>query len=92
VATRDVSRIGEASIDRPDRVGVHSECGTHLPDGSESGAGQEPTGVDLIGELPVDLRRDGDVRIAFDVDLSGARDGAVVGRSFVVIGIGRMSH
>ena len=71
VATCDVARVGQASVDRPDRVGVHSERSTQLPHRRQSGAGQQPTGVDLVGELPVDLGRDRDVRVPLDVELPG---------------------
>ena len=42
VATRDVAGVGQTSIDRPDRVGVHSERGAELPDRREAGARQQP--------------------------------------------------
>ena len=71
VATRDVARVGQPSVDGADRVGVHSQCGTQLSHGRQPGAGQQPTGVDLVGELPVDLGRDRDVGIALDVELPG---------------------
>jgi hypothetical protein len=67
MSTRDVAGIGQTTIDGPDRVGVHSECRSQFPDGGQARTRQEPTGVDLVGELPVDLGRDGDVGIAFDV-------------------------
>ena len=78
MSTRDVAGIGQTSIDRPDGIGVHSEGSAELPDRGEAGTRQEPTGVDLIGELPIDLGRDGDIRIALDVEAvtgGGARHG-----------------
>jgi hypothetical protein len=97
MSTRDVAGIRQASIDRPDRVGVHSECGTQLAHWRETGARQQAARVDLVGKLPVDLGRDRDVRIAFDIEV--ARNGGrplvkrpVIERSFVGIGIGRMSY
>jgi hypothetical protein len=78
VSTRDVARIRQASIDRPDRVGVYSECGTELPDRSEASAWQQPAGVDLVGKLPEDLGRDRDVGVARDVQIA-ARAGVSCG-------------
>ncbi len=71
VATRDVTGIGQPSVDRADRVGVHSERSAELPDRGEASTGQEPTGVDLVGELPEDLGRNRDVRVALDVEVAG---------------------
>ena len=34
--------------------------------------GQESAGIDLVGDLPVDLGRDRDVRIALDIEVVGA--------------------
>jgi hypothetical protein len=73
VSTGDVAGIGQPSIDRPDRVGVHPQCRTKLADGRKSRAGQEPTGVDLVCQLPVDLGRDGDVGIALDIERPARR-------------------
>jgi hypothetical protein len=68
VTTGDVARVGQTSIDRPDGVGVHSESGTKLTDGLEPRTRQEPAGVDLVGQLPVDLGRDGNVRVTLDIE------------------------
>ena len=70
VAAGDVAGVGEAAIDGPDRVRVDAQGGAQLPDGRQPGAGQEPAGIDLVGELPEDLGRDRDVRIALDVERS----------------------
>ena len=68
MATRDVARVGQTTIDRADRIGVHSQSRTKLAHGWQPGTGQQPTGVDLIGELPEDLGRDRDVRITLDIE------------------------
>jgi hypothetical protein len=68
VAARDVPGVRQAAIDRADGVRVDAEGGTELADGREAGAGKQPARVDLVGELPVDLGRDGDVRVAGDVE------------------------
>ena len=73
VSTRDVAGIGQTTIDRPDRVGVHSQGRTKLAHGRQARAGQQPTGVDLVGQLPVDLGRDRDVRIALDIERPAGR-------------------
>ena len=91
VSTRDVTGVGQTSIDRADRVGIHSECGTHLPHGGKTGAGQEPAGIDLVGELPEDLGRDRDIGIALDVDIAGGTRHAVVGGS-VIVGTRQLSY
>ena len=83
MSTRDVARIGQTSIDRPDGIGVHSQCGPKLPDGGESRARQQSTGVDLVGELPVDLRRDRDVRVPLDVKVARRRSGHIRGADLV---------
>jgi len=92
VSTGDVAGIGQTSVDRPDRVGVHSEGGAELPDWGEATAGQEPARVDLVGELPVDLRRDRDVRVSLDVELSARRGGPLVVGNLVVTGMRRLSY
>ena len=54
---------------------------SQLADRRQAGTRQEPAGVDLIGELPVDLRRDRDVRVALDVEVAAAfRDRATAMR------------
>ena len=68
VATSDVPRVGQPSIDRADGVGVYSKCRSQLADGRQTRARQEPARVDLVGELPVDLGRDRDVRITLDIE------------------------
>ena len=73
VAARDVAGVGQAAIHRPDGVGVHAQRGPELADGGQARARQEPTGVDLVGELPVDLGRDRDVRVALDVERATGR-------------------
>ena len=73
VATRDVAGIGQTTIDRPDRIGVHSECRTKLAHGRQPRTRQQATGVDLVGELPVDLGRDRDIRIALDIERTTGR-------------------
>ena len=67
VAARDVAGVGQALVDGPDRVGVHPQRGSQLADGGEPGTGQEASRVDLVGQLPVDLGGDRDVRVALDV-------------------------
>ena len=69
VAPDDVARVGEPPVDRADRVGVHAQRGAQVPHRREAGAGLEPAGLDLVGELPVDLGGDRDVRAALDVEL-----------------------
>ena len=71
VSTRDVAAIGQPSVDRADRVGVHSQSGTKLTHRGEPRTREEPAGIDLVGELPVDLGRNRHVRIALDVELAG---------------------
>ena len=68
VAARDVAGVGQPAVDRPDRVGVDSERGAQLPDRREPRARQQPSGIDLVGELPEDLGGDRDVRVAFDIE------------------------
>ena len=68
VSTRDVPGVGQTSIDRPDGVGVHSESGTKLTDGLEPRTRQQPAGIDLVRQLPVDLGRDGNVRVTLDIE------------------------
>ena len=69
VATDDVPGVGQAAIDRADRVGVHSQHGPELPHRRETRAGLQAAGLDLVGELPVDLGADRDVGVALDVEL-----------------------
>ena len=80
VAARDIAGIGQPLVDRPDRVGVDPEGCPELPDRCKAGTGQQPSGVDLVGDLPVDLGGDGDVRIALDVQVSGGSRERAVGR------------
>ena len=80
VAARDVAGIGQPLVDRPDRVRVDPEGGPELADRGKPGTGQQPSGVDLVGDLPVDLGRDRDVRIALDVEVSGGPRERAVGR------------
>ncbi len=68
VTARDVAAIGKATVDRADGVRVHAEGGTELTDRRQPGTGQQAARIDLVGELPVDLGRDGDVGIACDVE------------------------
>ena len=84
VAAGHVAGVAQALVDGPDRVRVDPEGRSQLADGRQPGPGQEPPRVDLVGDLPVDLGRDRDVRIALDVEaadgprrgpLSGGRDG-----------------
>ena len=83
VSTRDVAGVGQTSIDRADRVGVHSQGRTELADGRQARAGQQPTGVDLVGELPVDLGRDRDVGIALDIERAAGRPAPATGSAIV---------
>ncbi len=71
LAAHDVAGLGQAPVDRPDRVRVDAQDGAQLADGRQAGAGVEPPGVDLVGQLPVELGRDRDVRIAGDVEAAG---------------------
>ena len=68
VAAGDVAGVGQALVDRPDRVRIHPQCAAQLADGRQAGARQEPAGVDLVGDLPEDLGADRDVRITLDVE------------------------
>ena len=81
VATDDVAGVGEASIDRADRVGVHSQRGTELPHRREASAGLQASRLDLVGKLPVDLGADRDIGIPLDVQLVAA-PGSCTGRPF----------
>ena len=94
VAADDVARVGEAAIDRPDGVGVHPQRGPELSHGRETGAGLEAPGLDLVGELPVDLGADRDVGVALDVELvaacGAARRRLVAGRGGPIGGRGRV--
>ena len=84
VATDDVAGVGQAAIDRADRVGVDSQHGAELPHRREARAGLEAAGLDLVGELPVDLGADRDVGVALDIELVAAgRPPAAGGRSGV---------
>src|SRR5262249_50275307 len=73
VAACDVAVVREAAIDGPDRVRVHPEGRTELAHGREALTGLEAAGIDLVRQLPVDLGRDRDVRIALDIDGMDAR-------------------
>ena len=68
VATHDVTGVGQTTIDRPDGIGVHSQCRTKLAHGRQARARQQPTGVDLVGQLPVDLGRDRNIGVALDIE------------------------
>ena len=68
VATHDVAGVGQTTIDRPDGIGVHSQCRTKLAHGRQARAGQQPTGIDLVGQLPVDLGRDRNIGVALDIE------------------------
>ena len=70
VATRDVAGVGQAPVDRADRVRVDSQGGAQLADGREPRSGLQPAGVDLVGELPVDLGRDRDVGVPLDIEVA----------------------
>ena len=70
VATHDVAGVGQTTIDRPDGIGVHSQCRTKLAHGRQARARQQPTGVDLVGQLPVDLGRDRNIGVALDIERS----------------------
>ena len=56
VAARDVAGVGQAAVDGPDRVRIDAQGGAQLADRGQPGAGQQPPGIDLVAELPVDLR------------------------------------
>ena len=73
VPARDVAGVGQALVDGPDRVRVDPERGAELADRRQAGAGEQPTGVDLVGDLPVDLGRDRDVRVTLDIEVAGGR-------------------
>ena len=75
VAADDVARFGETSIDRPHRVRVDPQHGAQLAHCRQPRARVKPTGVDLVRELPVELRGDRDVGVARDAQAPG------VGRS-----------
>ena len=83
VSTRDVARVGQTTIDRADRVGVYSQGRTKLAHGRQARAGQQPTGVDLVGQLPVDLGRDRNVRVALDIERPAGRPVHAPGVSIV---------
>ena len=68
MAARDVSGIRQAAIDGADRVRIDAQGPAELADRGQPRPGQEPPGVDLVGELPVDLGGDRDVGIALDVE------------------------
>jgi hypothetical protein len=74
----DVSGFGQPTVDRPERVGVDAEGGAQLADRRKAGSGKEPAGIDLVGQLPVDLGRDRDVGIASDIQV--ATGGRIAGR------------
>ena len=79
VPARDVAVVGEAAVDGADRVRVDAQRRAELANGREALAGLEPAGLDLVGELPVDLGRDGDVGVALDVEVRSARRRRTVG-------------
>ena len=68
VPARDVPAVRQPAVDRPDRVRVDAQRGAELTDRRQAGAGQQPSRIDLVGELPEDLGRDRDVRVALDVE------------------------
>jgi hypothetical protein len=68
VTARDVAAIGKATVDRRGCVRVDAEGGTELTDRRQPGTGQQAARIDLVGELPEDLGRDRDVRVALDVE------------------------
>ena len=68
VAARDVAGISQAPVDGPDRVRVDPQCGPELAHGWQARPRQQATRIDLVGQLPVDLRGDRDVRVALDVE------------------------
>ena len=70
MAAGDVAGVGQPSIDGADRVGVDPQRGAELADRGEASPRQQPAGIDLVGDLPEDLGRDRDVRIALDVERS----------------------
>ena len=69
----DVARVGEPAVDRADGVRVDAQRRAELADRRQARPGLEAAGLDLVGELPVDLGRDGDVGAALDVELVPAR-------------------
>ena len=73
VAADDVARVGEPAVDRADRVRVDAQRCAELAHGRQARPGLQAAGLDLVGELPVDLGRDGDVGAALDVELVPAR-------------------
>ena len=75
MSTHDVAGIGQTLVDRADGVGVHSQCGTELPDRRQSITGLETARVDLVGDLPVDLGGDRDARVALNVQVAGTTAG-----------------
>ena len=84
VTARDVPGIGQPSVDGPDRVRVDAQRGAELADRGEARAREQPTGIDLVGQLPVDLGRDRDVRIALDVERApGGHGHGSLGGQFV---------
>ena len=78
MAARHVPGVRETAIDGPDRVRVHAQGGPELTDRGEARPRQQATRIDLVGELPVDLGRDRDVRVARDVERTGLGPGRVL--------------
>jgi len=68
VAARDIAGVGETAIDGPDGVGVDPQGRPELTYRREPNAWLEAPRIDLVGELPVDLGGDRDVRISLDVE------------------------
>ncbi len=78
----DVPRVRQAAVHGAHRVGVHAQRGAELPDRGQARAGLHAPGLDLVGELPVDLGGDRHVRIALDVQLVTAGPGPGRGGPF----------
>ncbi len=70
VAAQHVAVVREASVDRADRVRVDAQRSAELAHRREARARLETAGLDLVGELPVDLGRDRDIRVALDVQVA----------------------
>ena len=86
VAARDVAGVGEAPVDGPDRVRIDPQRGPELADGWQTRPRQQPPRIDLVGQLPVDLRGDRDVRVALDIEALTGRAGAATGGDAQVCG------
>jgi hypothetical protein len=50
-------------------VRVDSQRGAELTDRGRQGAGQQSTGIDLVGKVPVDLGADRDIGGALDIEI-----------------------